>query len=217
MIEEQVERIRAQVGSERVLCALSGGVDSAVAALLVYKAVGDQLTCVFVNNGLLRKEEPERVLAVMHGNLDMNIRYVDATERFLAALRGVLDPEEKAAAKADWEAHRTEREAKMLERFDANHNGVLDPEEKEAARKEFRARREQGREQHQAKLLEKFDTNHNGKIDPEERQAMQAQREARRAEMLKKYDTDGDGKLSDSEREALRKDMRAQHQERENR
>jgi len=70
-------------------------VDSAVAATLVQRAIGDQLTCVFVNNGLLRKEEPERVLAVMHGNLDMDIRYVDATERFLQALRGTIDPEQK--------------------------------------------------------------------------------------------------------------------------
>ncbi len=61
----------------------------------MHRAIGDQLTCVFVNNGLLRKEEPERVLAVMHGNLDMNIRYVDATDRFLDALRGVIDPEQK--------------------------------------------------------------------------------------------------------------------------
>ena len=69
--------------------------DGWVAATLVHRAVGDQLTCVFVNNGLLRKEEPERVLDVMHGNLDMNIRYVDATDRFLAALSGVIDPEQK--------------------------------------------------------------------------------------------------------------------------
>src|SRR4029077_40316 len=77
-IAEATESIRAQVGDGRVICALSGGVDSAVAATLVHRAIGDQLTCVFVNNGLLRKEEPERVLAVMHGNLDMDIRYVDA-------------------------------------------------------------------------------------------------------------------------------------------
>jgi GMP synthase (glutamine-hydrolysing) len=94
-IAEATESIRARVGTGRVICALSGGVDSAVAATLVHRAIGDQLTCVFVNNGLLRKEEPERVLAVMHGNLDMNIRYVDATDRFLHALRGVIDPEEK--------------------------------------------------------------------------------------------------------------------------
>ena len=85
-IAQATEMIRNQVGDGRVICALSGGVDSAVAATLVHRAVGDQLTCVFVNNGLLRKEEPERVLDVMHGNLDMNIRYVDATDRFLGAL-----------------------------------------------------------------------------------------------------------------------------------
>src|SRR5205807_7237933 len=94
-LAEAVGTIRGAVGGGRVLCALSGGVDSAVAATLVHRAVGDQLTCVFVNNGLLRKEEPERVLDVMHGNLDMDIRYVDATERFLTALRGVIDPEQK--------------------------------------------------------------------------------------------------------------------------
>jgi GMP synthase (glutamine-hydrolysing) len=94
-IADAVEGIRAQVGGGRVICALSGGVDSAVAATLVHRAIGDQLTCVFVNNGLLRKEEPERVLAVMHGNLDMDIRYVDATDRFVDALRGVVDPEQK--------------------------------------------------------------------------------------------------------------------------
>jgi GMP synthase (glutamine-hydrolysing) len=94
-ITEATESIRATVGGGRVICALSGGVDSAVAATLVHRAVGDQLTCVFVNNGLLRREEPERVLAVLHGNLDLDIRYVDAADRFLGALRGVLDPEEK--------------------------------------------------------------------------------------------------------------------------
>jgi GMP synthase (glutamine-hydrolysing) len=94
-IEEATERIRATVGGGRILCALSGGVDSAVAATLVHRAVGDQLTCVFVNNGLLRREEPERVLDVMHGNLDMDIRYVNAADRFLGELAGVTDPEEK--------------------------------------------------------------------------------------------------------------------------
>jgi len=94
-ISESVERVRAQVGGGRVLCALSGGVDSAVAATLVHRAIGDQLTCVFVNNGLLRRQEPERVLDVMHGNLDMDIRYADASERFLSALAGITDPEAK--------------------------------------------------------------------------------------------------------------------------
>jgi GMP synthase (glutamine-hydrolysing) len=95
VIEEQVERIRAQVGSERVLCALSGGVDSAVAALLVHKAVGDQLTCVFVDHGLLRKEEAAQVVETFRGHFHVPLIHVDAEERFLARLEGVDDPEGK--------------------------------------------------------------------------------------------------------------------------
>ncbi|HMI29099.1 MAG TPA: glutamine-hydrolyzing GMP synthase [Gaiellaceae bacterium] len=95
VIEEQVERIRAQVGSERVLCALSGGVDSAVAALLVHKAVGDQLTCVFVDHGLLRKEEAAQVAETFRGHFHVPLIHVDAEKRFLARLEGVDDPEEK--------------------------------------------------------------------------------------------------------------------------
>jgi GMP synthase (glutamine-hydrolysing) len=97
VIEEQVERIRAQVGSERVLCALSGGVDSAVAALLVHKAVGDQLTCVFVDHGLLRKDEAVQVVETFRGHFHVPLVHVDAAERFLARLEGVDDPEEKRA------------------------------------------------------------------------------------------------------------------------
>jgi GMP synthase (glutamine-hydrolysing) len=95
VIEEQVERIRAQVGSERVLCALSGGVDSAVAALLVHKAIGDQLTCVFVDHGLLRKDEATQVVETFRGHFHVPLVHVDAEERFLARLEGVDDPEEK--------------------------------------------------------------------------------------------------------------------------
>jgi GMP synthase (glutamine-hydrolysing) len=95
VIEEQVERIRAQVGSERVLCGLSGGVDSAVAALLVYKAVGDQLTCVFVDHGLLRQDEALQVVETFEGHFHVPLVHVDAEERFLARLAGVDDPEEK--------------------------------------------------------------------------------------------------------------------------
>jgi GMP synthase (glutamine-hydrolysing) len=98
VIEEQVERIRAQVGRERVLCALSGGVDSAVAALLVYKAIGDQLTCVFVDHGLLRKEEARQVVETFGTHFHVPLVHVDARERFLSRLAGVSDPEDKRRA-----------------------------------------------------------------------------------------------------------------------
>jgi GMP synthase (glutamine-hydrolysing) len=94
-IESAVQQIRAQVGDSRVICALSGGVDSAVAATLVHRAIGDQLTCVFVNNGLLRLKEGERVIDIMSRGLHIDLRYVDASDRFLQALAGVIDPEEK--------------------------------------------------------------------------------------------------------------------------
>jgi GMP synthase (glutamine-hydrolysing) len=98
VIEEQVERIRAQVRNARVLCALSGGVDSAVAALLVYKAIGDQLTCVFVDHGLLRKDEAAQVVETFRNHFHVPLVHVEAEERFLARLAGVADPEEKRRA-----------------------------------------------------------------------------------------------------------------------
>jgi GMP synthase (glutamine-hydrolysing) len=95
VIEEQVERIRARVGRDHVLCGLSGGVDSAVAALLVHKAVGDQLTCVFVDHGFLRKGEAEQVVEAFAGHFHVPLVHVRAQDRFLAKLAGVSDPEEK--------------------------------------------------------------------------------------------------------------------------
>ena len=95
VIEEQVSLIRATVGNERVLCALSGGVDSAVAALLVHKAVGDQLTCVFVDHGLLRENEAEQVVETFSGHFRVPLVHVQAQERFLSRLAGITDPEEK--------------------------------------------------------------------------------------------------------------------------
>ena len=94
-IAEQVEEIRRQVGDKKVLLALSGGVDSSVCAALLIKAIGKQLVCVHVNHGLLRKGEPEQVIKVFKEELDANLIYVDAVDRFLDKLAGVSDPETK--------------------------------------------------------------------------------------------------------------------------
>ncbi len=94
-IEEACARVREQVGSEKVVLGLSGGVDSSVVAALLHKAIGDQLTCIFVNNGLLRENEEEIVQRVFGENFHIKLKYVDASERFLRLLGGVTDPEEK--------------------------------------------------------------------------------------------------------------------------
>ena len=94
-IDEAVEAIRAEVGDRNVLCGLSGGVDSSVAAVLIHKAIGDQLVCVFVNNGMLRKGEAESVLELFGKNFNMRLQYADAEEAFLSALKGKTDPEDK--------------------------------------------------------------------------------------------------------------------------
>lgn len=94
-IDEQVAAVRAQVGDKKVLLALSGGVDSSVVAALLIKAIGKQLVCVHVNHGLLRKGEPEQVIKVFRDEMDANLVYVDAVDRFLDKLAGVAEPEQK--------------------------------------------------------------------------------------------------------------------------
>ncbi|MDY8093411.1 glutamine-hydrolyzing GMP synthase [Paenibacillus polymyxa] len=94
-IEDQIREIRQQVGDKKVLCALSGGVDSSVVAMLIHKAIGDQLTCMFIDHGLLRKGEAESVMETFVGKFDMKVVKIDARERFLSKLAGVDDPEQK--------------------------------------------------------------------------------------------------------------------------
>ncbi|MBR4891314.1 MAG: glutamine-hydrolyzing GMP synthase subunit GuaA, partial [Clostridia bacterium] len=94
-IDEQIKAVREQVGDKKVLLALSGGVDSSVVAALLIKAIGKQLVCVHVNHGLMRKNESENVIEVFGKELDANLIYVDATDRFLDLLAGVSEPEKK--------------------------------------------------------------------------------------------------------------------------
>jgi GMP synthase (glutamine-hydrolysing) len=98
IVEDQIRRIRRQVGEGRVICGLSGGVDSSVAALLVHRAVGEQLTCVFVDHGLMRKDEGEQVVSTFRDTFKVPLVAVDAETRFLAKLKGVVDPEAKRKA-----------------------------------------------------------------------------------------------------------------------
>jgi len=127
-VNDSVARIREQVGEGKVICALSGGVDSAVVATLIHKAIGDQLTCIFVNNGLLRREEVERTLKVFQLNLGMNIVFVDATERFLHRLEEVTDPEMKRKIIGEEFIRVFEEEANKAGKVDFLAQGTLYPD-----------------------------------------------------------------------------------------
>ncbi len=126
-VSTTVEEIRRKVGDGRVICALSGGVDSTVTALLIHKAIGKNLVCVFVNNGLLRKNEPETVLAFLK-QFDLNVVYVDAEERFLKKLKGVEDPEKKRKIIGNEFIEIFEEEASKIGHVDFLAQGTLYPD-----------------------------------------------------------------------------------------
>ncbi len=127
-IAQQIEEIRAQVGSKKVLLALSGGVDSSVVAALLIKAIGKQLVCVHVNHGLLRKGEPEQVVKVFRDEMNANLIYVDAVDRFLDKLAGVSDPETKRKIIGKEFIEVFNDEAKKLEGIDFLAQGTIYPD-----------------------------------------------------------------------------------------
>jgi GMP synthase (glutamine-hydrolysing) len=127
-IETAVAEIRRKVGAGRVICALSGGVDSSVVAVLIHKAIGDQLNCIFVNNGLLRKGEAEKVVNLFSRHFRINLDYVDASDRFLEKLAGVSDPEQKRKIIGNEFIYLFEEEARKLGQVDYLAQGTLYPD-----------------------------------------------------------------------------------------
>ena len=127
-IADQIDLVRRQVGDKKVLLALSGGVDSSVVAALLLKAVGNQLTCVHVNHGLLRKGEPEQVVEVFRNQMNANLVYVDASERFLTKLAGVADPEQKRKIIGAEFIRVFEEEARKLAGIDFLAQGTIYPD-----------------------------------------------------------------------------------------
>jgi GMP synthase (glutamine-hydrolysing) len=138
-ITESINAIRQQVQDGKVICALSGGVDSAVTATLIHQAIGNQLTCIFVNNGLLRREEAERALNTFRNNLKMNVVYVDASRRFLRRLKGVTDPEVKRRRVGQEFIKVFEYKAGKLGKIDFLAQGTLYPDVIESTSKETKA------------------------------------------------------------------------------
>ncbi len=127
-IDEQIKAIKAQVGNKRVLLALSGGVDSSVVAALLIKAIGKNLVCVHVNHGLLRKGEPEQVIEVFRNQMDANLIYVDAVDRFLDKLAGVAEPERKRKIIGEEFIRVFEEEARKLEGIEFLAQGTIYPD-----------------------------------------------------------------------------------------
>ena len=138
-IKEQVEAVRAQVGDKKVLLALSGGVDSSVVAALLIKAIGKQLVCVHVNHGLLRKGEPEQVVEVFRNQMDANLIYVDAQDRFLDKLAGVAEPEKKRKIIGAEFIRVFEEEARKLEGISFLGQGTIYPDIIESGTKTVKA------------------------------------------------------------------------------
>jgi GMP synthase (glutamine-hydrolysing) len=132
-IQDSLAKIQQQVGGGKVISALSGGVDSSVVATLIYKAIGDQSTCIFVNHGMLRREEVERTFNTFRLNMGMNIVYVDASERFLDRLQGVSDPETKRKIIGEEFINVFEEEAKKIGKVDFLAQGTLYPDVIESA------------------------------------------------------------------------------------
>ncbi len=127
-IEEQIAALKAQIGDKKVLLALSGGVDSSVVAALLIKAIGKQLVCVHVNHGLLRKGEPEQVIEVFRNQMDANLVYVDAVDRFLDKLAGVADPEQKRKIIGAEFIRVFEEEARKLDGIEFLAQGTIYPD-----------------------------------------------------------------------------------------
>lgn len=127
-IDEQVEALKAQVGDKKVLLALSGGVDSSVVAALLIKAIGKQLVCVHVNHGLLRKGEPEQVVEVFRNQMNANLVYVDAVDRFLDKLAGVAEPEKKRKIIGAEFIRVFEEEARKLDGIEFLAQGTIYPD-----------------------------------------------------------------------------------------
>lgn len=132
-IEENVSRIRERVGDGKVICALSGGVDSSVVAVLIHRAIGNQLTCIFVDHGLMRKEEVERSMVTFKENLGMNIRLSSSADRFLKKLKGVIDPETKRKIIGEEFIRVFEEEARRIGKVDFLAQGTLYPDVIESA------------------------------------------------------------------------------------